>query len=1133
MRLIRPFPGRIVFLPGTRLRLPAAGLYLDVNPYWQRLSDGNDVEIVSDDAGTPPDSGSGGGSGGGGTPPDSGSGGGSGSGGTSTPGTGAAGRDGADGASLLYGFGPPPAGLGKARDSYIDQTPGGAYSLWRKPAGLWITEPGGGLRGPEGRDGRDGPPGPAGPAGPGLPPPAPDITVTTLPADALTNWTLPGGTEVSVTLDVLRGLLAGSTAPAATLTGIAFAAIANVRANSPVGTLLGTLSATATGVAPANLVFARTANNAVRVVGNRVEIAVAGTLPGDLTFSVGASADNAASITRTFTATLAAEAAPVPPAAPAGTTFASFRVMAVEAMPAGSPVTWAQPFAPDDIPAGSSVALATSGGTAVLVQQDQEVTWPVASVAGAGSLRLAALSFLTPAAMAAGEIATFNLSRSANGPNRAGHTTLAAIASASDIHIALRGLDLGTDVLDMNFSDVVRNFPQHDPVTGWGTNPAGGYELVRAGPLCVEGLAWRSVRRESDGAQHKWLKAQMYVRQWRDGQREITPVLVEPNANGPHPGGTIGSPGRVACLADLYDGTARLHTFGGSNAPAAFDLPIALFKIGASDSYIELNEGANTHWAMGTALSFSGDLPSGLSPTTTYFSYDWGDGKGVALTTSRAHAVFGDRSTQVAFGSVPASGTVRISPAVQVYENTACVLMLDNAHPLWTGGSGRPSYRVAHDEVYLTRKTKAVPPYNLSLARPASNDVIRPYHVGSMQHWMKDLVGTGDGPQDDRIGYFSVSTTNLLLTPFDGPRDRLTRTLALQWAGFALHAHDYRSGRPMVANHGPDRNGGRYPALGPSERSFVQPTRSIDYARDSINHAGLSNCYYAMLEGSHLPDYTTVAYLRTGHHIYAETGLATALAVNAGEPNRTRTLGPRTYYSTVLRSGRAQGWHLRALGMAECLTPDAHPSRAPLKDYLDDYAEFRRDFLPTAPGRFVGAIWDYRGERGSIWMQAIEATCMGMEVWRGTRPAWRPVYENVAKFMVDGLADDGPVANGGWFVAIGESIDWYTNANPDNFKTSLLDLFTTNRFGAPPFPADGLADDGNLYSVPNSYPNLVEAAQSMMATCNAAGLATIPRAAQVRQQQKDRRARANRCVTPAVYDGKMAMTWDIVPVAPA
>ena len=967
--------------------------------------------------------------------------------------------------------------------------------------------------------------------------------------------------DQAATLVKALGPGGGTTPTTATLTGISFASAGTVRAGAAVGTVLGTLSVSSTGVAPAGVAFALVTGAPldVRVVGNQVQVNSGSIAAGDLSFQVDASATNGSTIRRSVTVTISA-AASTGPATPVGALSVPFRVKAVADMPAGSPVSWFQPFAAGDVLPGERIIVETASGGAVQSQQDQEVSWPqsMAVASERGSLRGAAISILTPAAISAGQVVEFRVRKAAGAPNRAGHVSLASVRSGSDVHLKLWGLDLGGDEMYLGFNAITGAFPEANAGNGfsYGTNPAGGWETIRSGPLCCEWLAWGFTGR-ADGARHRWQKGQLYLRVWSNGAREITPVLSQPNAYGPAPGGSVGPTmqGRIACYAELRDGGTSLFSYTGPGASSAFTVPTSVFATGATgtpgnSNYLKLLDNCDQHWGMGSALVLSGALPTGFSAGTVIYPYDFGSDIYVAFTPNRGHALYADRSSQIAYTNAPATGTVTISTATQTFPGCAAVMMTPDVHPVWTGGAGRPSYLVAHDETYLTRRTKTIPPYDLTVSRDISDNgvpLVRSFQ-NDMTEDMRLMDRTSDAFEIDKIGYMTNTQSNLVVFPFDRPRDHKARAGAVQWANYFIWWDDERSGRPVAANNGPNRNGGQYPGLGPCNprfRLYIGPGDAggdpvwggwRSWSRDKTDgqHPGYNSEYQVPVHGSHMPDFSMMPYLRTGHHVYAMIGLASAHAVHSSADDRIHTIGGRTYYGASLDSGRAQGRRLRSVGGVECYLPDVHPSRAMFRDILDDWADWLTAYTATNPKRAIGLVCT-DSEDTRVYMQGDFHLAVGMEVWRGARTGkWRGGYENLAIFQIDGFDDTakaGGSRGGGGYISNAYYMQKY---GPGGTPWADIGAFQT-QYGSTPLPADNyVVDNEPAYDIPNSSRHIVYAAVAMFVSNNAAGFAAVPEAARVFTQLRNRGNRYKPPndtlpVVPGNY-GRVSMTWAIVPV---
>jgi YetA-like protein len=227
-------------------------------------------------------------------------------------------------------------------------------------------------------------------------------------------------------------------------------------------------------------------------------------------------------------------------------------------------VTLGHGFARGDVPAGSRVALSSSSGARIPVQQDQENRWPD------GSLRFAALSFIAPESLSAGQTVAYRLAAESGDADRSGAVTPQRLAAASDLRLRASGGGFGANAFAVSANDVLANLPPWDPATGWGADPLGGWETVRSGPVCTEWRFWRMLKRDGDGASHRWVKAVLYVRAWSDGAGgiaaiEVLPSVRQSNSYGPHPKGAVGATGgpqpHHAGSYALTNGSATLATW--------------------------------------------------------------------------------------------------------------------------------------------------------------------------------------------------------------------------------------------------------------------------------------------------------------------------------------------------------------------------------------------------------------------------------------------------------------------------------------------------------------------------------------------------------------------------------------------
>ncbi len=591
-------------------------------------------------------------------------------------------------------------------------------------------------------------------------------------------------------------------------------------------------------------------------------------------------------------------------------------------------ITFGQAFARGEVPTGSRVLLTGPGSGRIPVQQDQENYWPD------GSLRFAALSFIAPQGFAARQTALYQLAAEPGSPGRGGITP-AQLAQATDFKLKVFACDYGADTFTVSVNEVLATMPGWDKAKGWGRDPLGGWEVVRSGPICTEWRAWRMLKRDSDGASHRWVKAVLYVRAWgADGPYEVLPSLRQSNAYGPHPAGTVGNTGpqqAYAGIAELWNGTARLHAWGGANDRRAVSVPAGAFD--SAHSCLTPAAGfAFESWAMAVMVSGPG-APSSISRNKAYWlTHPSPDGHGPGLSIYRKYTANspGDRSFTPwkphaavepnalrtfpdgslrytskggTTGAVPitsnvsgakdgtvvwdvtvilsfdrgGAGRAAIVPVIGTFPGSNVVLATPGSDPVWIGtgnAAARPAILVAHDAAYLTRGARILPPYDLKLDIQPDQGSSAPYEPNTPS--LYDDSG-GDAPGDERIGYLSQSQAHLLLCPLDPVREAACKSMALSFLDFPGTWEDERTGR-LVA-----RTERRYPSL------IANPGFALgDWNGENGNPAwqGLGASlnmyegrYRPLMDGSHLPAPWVMPLLRTGHAAYAELGLAEAMAI--------------------------------------------------------------------------------------------------------------------------------------------------------------------------------------------------------------------------------------------------------------
>ena len=477
--------------------------------------------------------------------------------------------------------------------------------------------------------------------------------------------------------------------------------------------------------------------------------------------------------------------------------------------------------------------------------------------------------------------------------------------------------------------------------------------------------------------------------------------------------------------------------------------------------------------------------------------------------------------------------------------------MTPEAHPVWVGGTGRPQYLPALDERYLTRRSRLVPPYDLSVERPAAAAATGArWRIGSTNDEIVNLDKGSDGEHTDRIGYLPVTSANLVVLPFDGGKDFQCRRLALEWANFTIWLEDHRSGRPAVSDNGPNDKGAAYPGMGPPN-----PTLGMHLVNgaqgappwggsalwnppaDDSGHCGYVRQYGIPCDASHVGDFTTMPLIRTGHHVYSALAAATASFMHATWTDRRQTENGVAYYSALNKSfGRNQAWTTRTMTTAEAVVPDSNPYRVVLKHQLDSLSGFLAAHTPNSPTVHLGVVTG--GNWSSPWQMAMHLFTLCMEVWRGTRPAWKVPTANQAKFIVRAFADDLDVTNGGYAVFLSGQV---RNDDGGDFGGSgkiwpdiaaMMKQFSRHD----PFKPTGFYRAGDQYDSLNYYPHMHAATLSLLRLLHDLGELVTPETAaagRVRAQQVKRRQQGGKLPSPYIKPsdpGSAVMTWAVSPI---
>lgn len=611
-------------------------------------------------------------------------------------------------------------------------------------------------------------------------------------------------------------------------------------------------------------------------------------------------------------------------------------------------VTFYQLFARGDMPSGNRiVVLENDGVTQISCQQDQEVTW------SDGSLRGAAISFVSPDTFAPSQSIPYKLGTISGAPDRIAFLTLSQLAADTDFKVQLTGFDLGADVWQMSVNDVIANgtaFP-------WGTNPVHGWQQIRSGPICCEWKFWGLVKRVSDSAYHKWIYVGLWVRAWSGGSYEVGGYIRQSNIYGPHPSGSVGSDPQPSHTfqATLFNGANALYYWGGPNDTRAFTVQPADFNTSNGEittpatNPISANQSAG--FSIPVTFSSTGTLPGGLSANTLYWIAS--NGGNAAIISDSRYDSLGNYSNSFSTISITSqgTGTISVTPYIQTFPFCALYLMDVNGERIFVNGT-KPTILVGPDFLYLTQKTKLIPTYlSNTTINPLTDSTAAFFSPMSAQiSWY--LEGQGDDIGDERVGYFNNSGCRLFFIPTDPYEVRHNRSIALEFGEWHYYDIDEKTG--TYANWG-NRT---YPNFGaplgdnwnygntnnPPSAPIVSPST----ANRDLNCFS-EDAYWG--DASHMPAPWASCYMLWGDDIFLEMGRSCGNVTVAATPGH-QTINNVDYYHLTIANqtnqARAMAWGLRTTFLTRSLIPSTDPTYQFWQDYHNDCINYLNNWVTYA-----------------------------------------------------------------------------------------------------------------------------------------------------------------------------------------
>lgn len=689
------------------------------------------------------------------------------------------------------------------------------------------------------------------------------------------------------------------------------------------------------------------------------------------------------------------------------------------------PVSFVQPFAPAAVGSSNKIEVRKNDGTTVVTATESQCsTWSTD-----GSRKACAISFIEPDTITAGNSTTYKIYSVSGAPATGCNSSSAQIQANTNFIAKFTGQDLGSDVFDVSLNDILANGSQL-PAS---SSPKQYWEYYASGPTKCGIKATSYLKRESDNAYHKWIKADLYVDFWGSGATpcpcSIGVYPKQANILGPVSGATVGADPQEQHVfqTTLYNGASALINWGGSSdfRVASSGIPAASWSVGTQ----QINLGSGNVYnggltvaplyrplqsAVPITLSTSGTLPAGLTAGTLYWmAFVTGANytTNVALGPTQLDAICNAGYTDGCGGSphdtVPfttqGTGTHMITPYVATFPFSGWIGLDSATHRVWVDAAGvlttAPPVNAGHNFTYLSQSSRALPPYLTNLT---FIDVPTPpmtyYPWSFMYPW--NLNTTGDGVGDERIGYTNHTCVLALAHPSDTAAWQNCRVMAGSFSRTHTHFEDETvGGQPPVMNNGHAKNGVSYAGLGvvyPMTRSYYNGGGGYaPWAVPAVTWAsadGIFEVYQTWMEPSHMPAPWIVPYLRSAEPEWLSFGIDQTEGIIAGNTGFQNWNINGVLYRPLEVNNQQRGtaWAFRALNQAYHYMPDVQSAKPYFADLMSDqcaYFQKTLQFDLTANEKSLG-YWPVQAYAGmplnlySLWDGDFTFMAVGLAAWQ-------------------------------------------------------------------------------------------------------------------------------------------------------
>lgn len=295
----------------------------------------------------------------------------------------------------------------------------------------------------------------------------------------------------------------------------------------------------------------------------------------------------------------------------------------------GQLIAVSMPVGTGDIPSTSKYQVYKADGvTPITTQEDGCSTW-----LQDGSRKACTLTFVQPDSIAGSGNIAVKVAAVTGTPNTTPNVTTSNVTSntnfclkTSDLTEADGTAETGTwDLYCLNY--VIANCTQFNSSTGFGSNPACGWEVYAKGPNRFGIKGFQFARRESDGAIHKWLRTNFDIDFWGSGSTpckcSLSANTVMANIFGPLASGTVGpsTEGSYVYSSQLMSNSTVIKYFGGTNDSRNIST-LTSTSFDPSTGYVTLPSGnwtENTQGVFPVRFTSTGSMPTGLTSGAIYW----------------------------------------------------------------------------------------------------------------------------------------------------------------------------------------------------------------------------------------------------------------------------------------------------------------------------------------------------------------------------------------------------------------------------------------------------------------------------------------------------------------------------------